>query len=80
MKEEAHPISMPMYGASPMKRQVINKQMDKWIRQEVVGPSKSPWAAPMVIVYRNGKPIFCVDYRKLNALTIPDEFPIPCQT
>jgi hypothetical protein len=77
MKEEAQPVSMPMYGASPVKRQVIDKQMDKWIHQEVVEPSKSPWAAPVVIVYRNGKPRFCVDYRKLNTMTIPDKFPIP---
>jgi hypothetical protein len=51
MKEEAQPVSMPMYRASPAKRQVIDEQMDKWIHQEVVEPSKSPWAAPMVIVY-----------------------------
>jgi hypothetical protein len=51
MKEEAQPVSMPMYGASPVNRQVIEKQMDKWICQEVVEPSKSPWAAPVVIVY-----------------------------
>jgi hypothetical protein len=68
-----------MYGASPAKRQVIDEQMEKWIRQEVVEPSKSPWGAPVVIAYRNGKPRFCVDYRKLNAMTIPDEFPIPRQ-
>jgi hypothetical protein len=71
---------MPMYGASPAKRQVIDEQMDKWIRQEVVEPSKSPWATPVVIVYQNGKLRFCVDYRKLNAMTIPNEFPIPQQT
>jgi Reverse transcriptase (RNA-dependent DNA polymerase) len=80
MKEEAQPVSVPMYRASPAKRQVIDEQMDKWIRQEVVEPLKSPWATPVVIVYQNGKPRFCVDYRKLNTMTIPDEFPIPQQT
>src|SRR5258705_1733724 len=75
-----HPISQPMYGASSQKREIINTQIDKWLEQDIIEPSKSPWVAPVVIVYRNSKPQFCVDYRKLNAITIPDEFPIPHQT
>src|SRR5260370_42361527 len=74
-----HPISLPMYGASSQKREVIDAQIDKWLEQEVSDPSKSPWATPGIIVYRNGKPRFCVDYCKLNAVTIPDEVPIPQQ-
>src|SRR5258708_15334114 len=69
-----------MYGASSQKREIINTQIDKWLEQDIIEPSKSPWVAPVVIVYRNSKPQFCVDYRKLNAITIPDEFPIPHQT
>ena len=74
------PISTPMYNASPQKRVIIDEQVDKWFEQGVIEPSKSPWSAPVVIAYRNGKPRFCIDYRKLNAVTIPDEFPIPRQT
>ena len=74
------PIAVPMYGSSPEKRRVMDEQMDKWFEQDVIEPSISPWSAPVVIAYRNGKPRFCVDYRKLNACTIPDEFPIPRQS
>ena len=73
----AHPISLPMYGASSQKREVIDAQIDKWLEQEVIEPLKSPWAAPIIIVYQNGKPWFCINYHKLNSVTIPDEFPIP---
>lgn len=74
------PITVPMYGSSPAKKQVIEEQLKKWFELGVIEPSKSPWSAPVVIAYRNGKPRFCVDYRKLNAVTIPDEFPIPRQS
>src|ERR1700736_607919 len=59
-------IVVPMYGTSPVKREVIEKSI-------------SPWSALVVIAYRNGKPRFCMDYRKLNTVTIADEFPIPQQ-
>lgn len=80
LQEGTRPISTPMYAASPAKREVIDQQTDDWLAKEVIEPSRSPWSAPVVIVYRNGKPRFCVDYRKLNAATIPDVFPIPRQS
>ncbi len=61
-KEEAQPISLPMYASSPAKRQVIDQQIDLWYQQGIIEPSKSPWGAPVIIAYRNGKPRFCVDY------------------
>lgn len=80
LKAGLHPVSVPMYGASPAKREVIDKQVNAWFEASVIEPSKSPWGFPVVVVYRNGKPRLVVDYRKLNAMTIPDEFPIPRQT
>ncbi|KAF9022530.1 hypothetical protein BDZ89DRAFT_956515, partial [Hymenopellis radicata] len=58
LKEGVEPISMPMYNASPAKREVIDKQIDTWFEQGVIEPSKSPWGAPVVIAYRNNKPRF----------------------
>jgi hypothetical protein len=69
-----------MYGTSPAKREVIETQIKVWFEQEVIKKSISPWSTPVVIAYRNGKPRFCIDYRKLNAITIADEFPIPRQS
>jgi hypothetical protein len=54
--------------------------MDAWFEAEVLEASTSPWGFPCIVVYRNGKPRLCVDYRKLNERTIPDEFPIPRQS
>ncbi|KAJ7630155.1 hypothetical protein B0H17DRAFT_962475, partial [Mycena rosella] len=55
MKPGAEPVSLPPFPVSPANREVIDKQMDSWIQLGVIEPSKSPWAAPVFIVYRNGK-------------------------
>ena len=73
------PISLPPFPSSPAKREIIDKQMDKWIQLGIIEPSRSPWAAPAFIVYQNGKPRMVVDYRKLNEIVILDEFPLPKQ-
>ncbi|HXP51692.1 MAG TPA: reverse transcriptase domain-containing protein, partial [Bacteroidia bacterium] len=73
-------VSLPPFGSStPAKREVMDTQMDTWLSNGVISPSKSPWGAPAFIVYRNGKPRMVIDYRKLNEMMIPDEFPIPKQ-
>ncbi|KDQ22327.1 hypothetical protein PLEOSDRAFT_1050699, partial [Pleurotus ostreatus PC15] len=56
LKPGVQPISLPMYGTSPAKQEVLDAQLDKWFAQEVIEPSKSPWGSPCMIVYRNGKP------------------------
>lgn len=73
-------ISLAPYSASPEKRAVIDKQIDDWLQLEVIEKSKSAWGFPVIIVYRNNKPRLCIDYRKLNAVAIPDEYPLPKQT
>ncbi|KDQ25083.1 hypothetical protein PLEOSDRAFT_1046357 [Pleurotus ostreatus PC15] len=42
LKPGVQPISLPMYGTSPAKREVLDAQLNKWFVQEVIEPSKSP--------------------------------------
>ena len=74
------PISMPPYHASPAKQEVIDKQLDLWLSQGVIEESKSPWGAPIIIIYCNGKPRVCIDWRKLNKAMVADQHPIPKET
>lgn len=44
----------------------------------IVEPSNSPWSSPILLVKKkDGKYRFCVDFRKLNAVTVKDSYPIP---
>ncbi|KAF8998645.1 hypothetical protein BDZ89DRAFT_969847, partial [Hymenopellis radicata] len=56
LKEGAKPVSKPMYAASPLKREVIEKQVNDWFEKGVIEKSTSPWGFPCVVVFRNGKP------------------------
>ena len=56
----------------------IQRQVDDLQKRGLIEPSDSPWAANVVLVNKkDGTKRFCVDYRKLNSVTIKDAYPVP---
>ncbi|KAE8183331.1 hypothetical protein CF335_g8352, partial [Tilletia laevis] len=63
--------------ASPEKKTAMDAAIKQLLDWDVMEPSASPVSFPVVMVRQQGKWRFCVDYRKLNADTIPDRYPLP---
>ena len=67
------PRRVPIAFAEEEKKLIMQMQ-----EQGIIRKSSSPWSSPLVLVIKkNGKVRPCVDYRRLNAVTIKDAFPLP---
>ena len=59
-------------------RQEVARQLKEMQDNNVIHPSNSPWASPIVLACKkDGTLGTCVDYRKLNSATKLDIFPLP---
>ncbi|XP_051197332.1 uncharacterized protein [Lolium perenne] len=56
----------------------LKKQLDDMLKKGLIRPSASPWGSPVIFVdKRDGTIRLCVDYRKLNDVTIKNKYPLP---
>ena len=75
---DAVPIRLPPYRLAHHSQEVLREEIRTPLDQEIIRPSKSPWAVPIVLVKtKDGTQRMCVDYRKLNKVTINDPYPLP---
>lgn len=72
------PIKQRYYPISPAMQKIVNEELDQMLAQDIVEPSTSPWSSPIVMVKKSdGKWRFCVNYKRLNAVSESDAYPIP---
>ena len=72
------PIKVPHRTIPPHQMEEVKQHIEKLLKQNVIRPSVSPYAAAIVLVRKPDNSLrLCVDYRKLNLKTVKDAYPLP---
>ena len=75
---DSQPISCAPYRTGPKEREIIETHVQEMLDEGLIRPSRSPWSSPIVLVPKpGGKTRFCIDFRKLNSVTVKDVYPLP---
>jgi len=75
---DTKPVSLSPYRLHPEKAKLVRNEIGEMLKMGIITHSDSPWASPIVIVPKpDGSIRLCVDYRRVNSLTVPDPFPLP---
>lgn len=76
--EKNAPCQQKFYKVPLALEDEVEKEVKKLLDNGIIRESQSDWNSPLVVVKKkNGKLRLCVDYRKLNAVTLKPNYYIP---
>ncbi len=71
------PIYTPPYRASEETRKFLQKEMNQLLKAGIIRQSNSEYSAPVIVIdKKDGSKRICVDYRKLNTITVTEKWPV----
>lgn len=78
LEGQSPPKHAPLYRLSDEELALVKAYIEDNLNKGFIKASSAPWASPILFVKKPGGGLrFCVDYRKLNALTRKDRYPLP---
>ena len=73
-----HPSYVPSYRLPHSQRLLVQQKVDELLQEGVIQQSFSPWNSPLFLVpKKDGSYRPVIDFRKVNAVTVPDHYPLP---
>jgi RNase H-like domain found in reverse transcriptase/Reverse transcriptase (RNA-dependent DNA polymerase)/Integrase zinc binding domain/Retroviral aspartyl protease len=78
LQEGKNPTFEPIYALSERELATLREYIDKNLKKGYIRPSESPAGYPILFVpKKDGSLRLCVDYRKLNDITVKNRYPLP---
>ena len=72
------PVRSPARPIPQSYRAEVRRQITEMLEREIITESSSPYCSPAVFVKKkDGDLRICIDYRRLNAKTFKDSYPLP---
>ncbi|KRY38793.1 Retrovirus-related Pol polyprotein from transposon 17.6 [Trichinella spiralis] len=74
----AAPVKVPSRRLPPPQRHDVQRMVTDMFSRNIIEPANSPWSALIVMVRKkDGSLMLCVDFRRLNDVTVKDAHPLP---
>jgi len=74
----SEPIKGKAYSLPHALREILDKEIDNMLAMKIIEESTAAYASPVVMVEKpDGTKRVCVDYRRLNCVTVFDPEPMP---
>nr|GEZ58944.1 retrotransposon protein, putative, Ty3-gypsy subclass [Tanacetum cinerariifolium] len=71
------PVARVPYRLVPSEMKELSRLLQELLKKGFILLSSSPWGAPVLVVKKkDGSFCVCIDYRKLNKLTVKNRYPL----
>ena len=70
LKENVAPIRKRPYRMNPKQQDLLRKEINQMLHDNIIRETESEWASPVILVNRENKVRCCVDYRDLNSISV----------
>ncbi|KAE9032775.1 hypothetical protein PR003_g9600 [Phytophthora rubi] len=75
---DSPPMKQKPYRVSYAEGEIMEAEIQQYLELGYVLESNSPWASPVLMIRKpDGGIRFCIDSRKMNAVTVKDCYPMP---